>query len=317
MRPNATGRVVSVVLNYMHPDDTLRCVESLSLVEYRNHRIIVVDNGSGEEVVASLVHALDPTVDRILLDENLGYGAGNNVGIRAAVDAGAEFAWVVNPDVVVEPAALGILVRAACLHPDAGILGSRILHGGSEPSRVWFDGGIIDWDAAGATTHLHMGALESEQESFGPYDVDYVTGAGMLLRSRMLADVGLIPEDWFLYFEETAFNVHARRRGWRTMVDPRSRLHHFKRSTGRLPQPYYVYYFVRNRYRFGIEVADASPDEVRDDVASFVDAWRARVRDYRPDWLPVYDRLVTEATQDGISLRRGYRDLAELQTLTA
>jgi len=138
-----------------------------------------------------------------------------------------------------------------------------------------------------------------------------------LLRSRMLSDVGLIPEDWFLYFEETAYNLRAQRRGWRTMVDPRSCLHHFKRSTGRLPQPYYVYYFVRNRYRFGIEVAGATPEAVRQDVKTFIDAWRARVQDARPDWLPTYDRLVAVASEDGISLRRGIRELAELESLTA
>ena len=91
----------------------------------------------------------------------------------------------------------------------------------SDPTRIWFDGGIIDWHQSGATTHLNLGSLESEHAPTWPYDVDYVTGAGMLLRTRMIVDIGLIPEDWFLYFEETAYNVIAQRRGWRTMVDPR------------------------------------------------------------------------------------------------
>ena len=317
MTPNATGRVVSVVLNYMHPDDTLRCVDSLSRVGYEDHRVVVVDNGSGADVVTFLKNGLDPTVQLITSEDNLGYGAGNNLGLVAALDSGAEFCWVLNPDVVVDTKSLSILARTARLHPDAGILGSRIVHGGSEPPRIWFDGGVIDWQRAGATSHRNMGAFESEHAPSGPYEVDYVTGAGMLLRSRMIADVGLIPEDWFLYFEETTYNVLAQRRGWRTMVDSRSRLQHFKRSTGRLPEPYYIYYFVRNRYRFGIEIAASTPEAVSEDVTAFVDSWRARVDQVKPEWLPTFDRLVAAATADGRALRKGMCRLDELEPTTA
>ena len=313
--PTRPGRVVTVVLNHRHADDTMRCVSSLSKVVYENHRVIVVDNGSGTDVVASLRNGLDPTVGLVTSADNLGYGAGNNLGLAAALDSGAEFCWVVNPDVVVDPTSLSVLVRTARLHPDAGILGCRIVHGGSEPTRIWFDGGIIDWEQGGATSHLNMGDLESEHRLTGPYEVDYVTGAGMLLRSRMIDDVGLIPEDWFLYFEETTYNVLAQRSGWRTMVDTRSRLQHFKRSTGRLPEPYYIYYFVRNRYRFGIEIAGSAPEVVEEDVRAFIAAWRLRVEQARPHWLASFDRLVAEAVTDGRSLRRGMRQLDELESL--
>ena len=309
--------MVSIVLNYIHPEDAFRCVASLSRSDYDDHRVIVVDNGSGDEAVAQLRDGLDPTVELIALEDNLGYGGGNNTALRAAMDAGAEFCWVVNPDVVVEPSSLEILVSTARRFPDAGIVGSRILHGGSEPSRIWFDGGTIDWQAAGSTHHVHMGSLESDHPPVSAHDVDYVTGAGMMLRSKMVRTVGLLPDDWFLYFEETAYNVLAQRRGWRTMINTRSRLHHFKRSTGEVPQGYYIYYFIRNRYRFGIEFAGATPDAVSRDLEHFVFSWRDRVRAAAPDWLATYDRLVDEATRDGVALRRGFRDLTELESLTA
>ena len=101
------------------------------------------------------------------------------------------------------------------------------------------------------------------------------------------------------------------------MINPRSRLHHFKRSTGELPQGYYIYYFIRNRYRFGIEVAGATPDAVSQDLDHFVSSWHDRVRGAAPGWLATYDRLVDEATRDGMALRRGFRDLTELESLTA
>ena len=210
-----------------------------------------------------LRRGLDPTVQLIESVQNLGYAAGNNLGLTEAMGEGAEFAWVVNPDVTVEPDSLSKLVSTANRHPNAGIIGSRILYGGSSPAKIWFDGGLIDWNASGSTSHLHMGAVEANHPPSTAYDVHYVTGAGMLLRVAMLRQIGLIPEEWFLYFEETDFNLRAREAGWRTMVEPRSRLHHFQRSTGRLPQPYYVYYFVRNRYRFGMTRAKATPESSR------------------------------------------------------
>jgi len=89
------GRVVAVALNYQHPGDTLRCVQSLGSSDYDNLQILVVDNGSDDAVVSQLRQELDPTVTLIESTENLGYGGGgNNIGLAKAVDAGAEFVWV-------------------------------------------------------------------------------------------------------------------------------------------------------------------------------------------------------------------------------
>jgi len=306
-----------VVLNFMHAEDTLRCVESIQKSDYPDLDIVVVDNGSASVVVRNLVSELDPTIRIILNETNLGYAGGNNVGIRHALERDSAFVWLVNPDVVVDQDALKILVRTAQRYPNAGILGSRILYGGVQPSKIWFDGGTIDWTAAGATKHLRMGALESESPPIPAYDVDYVTGAGMLLSRRIIANIGLLPEEWFLYFEETDYNLRAQRAGWRTMVNPRSRLQHYKRSTGALPQPYYVYYFTRNRVRFGVIRAGASEDQVRTQLEAFVEAWRKKVESNAPEWLSIYDRLVKEAIWDGLSGVTGYRDLSEFSMVAA
>ena len=97
------------------------------------------------------------------------------------------------------------------------------------------------------------------------------------------------------------------------MVNPRSRLLHYKRSSAELPSTYYIYYFVRNRYIFGTEIAGATTDEVGADLEHWVEAWRSKVERHDPSWISIYDRLVTEATKDGTQGRRGYRDLAEFE----
>jgi GT2 family glycosyltransferase len=300
--------VTAVVLNYGHAEDTLRCVSSLGRSRYRNLSIVVVDNASPGDVTPRLRRMLDPAVTMLVTDTNLGYAGGNNVGITEARRRRADLVWLVNPDVVVEPRALSVLVDTAETRPDAGIIGSRMLYGGSDPAKIWFDGGIIDWSRGGATTHLHMGDLDQDVPARGPYPVDYVTGAGMLIRSDVFAEVGLLPEDYFLYFEETAYNLTVQRAGWATLVHAASRLWHHKRSTAALPQPYYVYYFIRNRIIFGTRFSSADADEIETDLGEFIAAWRLKVTVNAPSWVPVYDQLVSIGLEHGRAGRAGRWD---------
>ncbi|MBA2337588.1 MAG: glycosyltransferase family 2 protein [Acidimicrobiia bacterium] len=303
-----TPFVTAIVLNYQHAGDTLRCVRSLAQSDYRRLSLIVVDNGSAPDVVAALEEGLEPTTTLIRSGDNLGYAAGNNLGICRALALGSDLVWLVNPDVVVGPDTLPALVDAADERPAAGIIGSQVLYGGSHPLRIWFNGGLIDWDRGGSPSHRHSGDLYQEGDQGPIVDVDYVTGASMLVRAAVFASIGLLPEDYFLYFEETDFNMQARRAGWEIIVQPASVSWHYKRSTGLLPQPYYIYYFVRNRLNFSRRYSAADPGDIVDDLEPFISGWRAKVTRYAPDWVMVYDRLVEIALQHGLEGRTGRWD---------
>lgn len=294
-------RVYTIVLNHRHVEDTIRCLASLASSSHLDQIPVVVDNGSGADAVEQLRAGLDGV--RVLsLPENTGYGAGNNVGIRYALDHGAEAVWVLNPDTIVEPHTLGTLVAALDSDPSIGIVGPRIVNGGSRPLTIWFNGGEVDLVSGGATRHLDSGVPDAQVPHTGLRDVDYVTGAAMLVRRRLLETVGLIPEEYFLYFEETDLCLRARRAGWRVVVEQEARLAHYKRSAGRLPTPYYVYYYVRNRFVFGQRFTSLPPSEIERSVQDWIAAWRKRVERADPGWVGVYDRLVESALEDG---RRG------------
>lgn len=126
-----------------------------------------------------------------------------------------------------------------------------------------------------------------------------MTGAAMLVRADVFGDAGFLPEHYFLYSEETDFNISARAAGWKTMIDTRARAHHFKRSSGFLPKPYYIYYFVRNRLLFGMRHTDVSADRIEEDLEGFLAAWRDRVHRRSPGALSAFDRLVATAISDG------------------
>jgi GT2 family glycosyltransferase len=129
----------------------------------------------------------------------------------------------------------------------------------------------------------------------------------------MLEAVGLLPEDYFLYFEETDYCREVRAAGWRTLVDDRVSIVHRKRSSGLLPTPYYLYYMTRNRMLFASRHFDADPALVLADFErAFLTPWRSKVEQHAPGWLPQFDELVSWALHDARSGVTGRQPRVEL-----
>lgn len=120
----------------------------------------------------------------------------------------------------------------------------------------------------------------------------------MLVRSDVFGDVGLLPEDFFMYFEETEFCVRAAATGWKVAVEPRAEVVHRFGPAGGLPTETLVYYFVRNRLLFGMRHTEVPFDDLVADVESFVGSWRRRVTERVPQWLERFEQLVVMAVED-------------------
>jgi GT2 family glycosyltransferase len=290
--------VGTVLLNFGDPGDTLRCLSTLEASTVLDQRVVVVDNGPDDEAHRALAQAVGDRAEVIATGSNLGYAGGNNVGIAALLPHRPDFLWVLNPDTEVEPTTLEALLAGAEEVADAGVVGARIAYPGL-PARLWFDGGVVDRDAFGATSHEGAGQLETRRPAPRTVEVDYVTGACMLVRRQVVERVGPIPEKWFLYFEETDFCLRAQRAGFRTVVARRARLLHHKRSSGLLPRPTYLYYMTRNRLLFGQEHFGADLDDVLAHFRTqFLTPWRGRVQEHDAGWVDTFDLLVDLAVQD-------------------
>lgn len=309
------GRVATVLLNYDNADDTLDALETIRRSTFLGQTLIVVDNNPSIAAQQALGDRLDGNVVHIVTGENIGYAAGNNIGIRAALEYSPEFVWILNPDIRVEPSTLEGLLNAADEVPDAGIVGGRILNANAKPQSIWFDGGIVDVTRFGATSHVNSGLDPATTVPRGIVDVDYVTGACMLVRSRAIEQVGFIPEDYFLYFEETDYCRRMQAVGWRTVVDQRVLLSHHKRSSGALPTAHYLYYMTRNRLLFAGQYfpsENSISDALNDFDAAFISPWRARVSERSASWLPVFDEIIESAIHDAHNGVRGKaKSLAE------
>ena len=205
-----------IVLNYNGWRDTVECLRSLEEMDYPNYWTVVVDNGSADDSVARIRERF-PEIPLIETGKNLGEPSGNNVGIRRALDEGADYIWVLNNDTIVDPGALGAMVRVAEAHPAVGAVGS-VLYYMSEPERVqaWGGGRVLMW--WGTSRYLKGPASKGS--------LHYITGACLLLRSRTLREVGLLDERFFLYWVDVELGFRLRKAGWSLAVAEDSRVWH-------------------------------------------------------------------------------------------
>jgi len=307
-------RVFAIVLNFRHPGDTIRCVASLRRSAERAIFPVVVNNESGGDDADRLRHALGPAVPILESPVNVGYAAGNNIGIRHALERDADYVWILNPDTEIEPDTLQLMMATMTSRSDAGIVGTLNLVGGSSPPIIQFAGGRIDWEGGAITESIGQGEPLTNRPRRETYDVDYVAGTSMLIRRRVFDEVGMLPERYFLYFEETDFQLRAAGKGWKSVINPLAHVWHHQRSATHLPAPFYTYYYIRGRILFGKEFTDLSDDKLEEGLSGFIGGWRSRVLERAPDWLGTYDLLVQWALVDGRAGRTGPRPEVDAMT---
>jgi GT2 family glycosyltransferase len=209
-------KVHVIVLNWNGWTDTSSCLSSLEHLNYPNYQVIVVDNGSTDDS-ASRLRRQFPALELIETGKNLGFAGGCNVGIRRALDQGADFIWLLNNDTTVDPGALQALVDNARENPRIGAVGSAIYFM-DQPQRIqaWGGGYINLW--LGRSGHF-LKRISDRQ-------IQFLTGASLLLSRPALQAVGMLDEGFFMYWEDADFCFRLRRAGWQLAVAGRSIVWH-------------------------------------------------------------------------------------------
>lgn len=223
----STPRILVVSLNFRTPGMTLRSADSaLRAMEGLNAELVIVDNDSGDgsvEAMQAHVAAQGWPVRIIASGHNGGFGAGNNVGIRAGMSDGRapDYVYILNSDAFPRPDALRLLVDHLETHPQAGIAGSYIEGEDGVPHVTAFRFPSIWSELEGAARFgpisrllaSHRVPLEIPETT---QRVDWLAGASMLMRHEMLERIGLFDETFFLYFEETDLCRRAATAGYET-----------------------------------------------------------------------------------------------------
>ena len=247
-------RVYAIILNWHGWADTLDCLDSVLRSDYSELRVVVCDNGSTDdsleriragaadrrlgrvaeysraEAEAGGDMSRDPPLVLVRNGENLGYAGGCNVGIRYALARGdASFVWLLNNDTVVRPDALSALVRRVQADPEIGLCGSLLLYHDA-PDVIQAVGGFRYNRWLGTSRQLYQfepaSIVSRLDERSVSRQIFGVQGASVLATRRFLDDVGLLSEDYFLYFEEQDWAARAERRGFRRAVALDSVVYH-------------------------------------------------------------------------------------------
>ena len=221
--PSAPSAPVAVVLNYRTPDDTLLAVRALLASKRPFAQVFVVDNAADDECRRALAEvARDITF--LSAGGNTGFSAGVNLGIRQALDAGATHVMLVNSDVLLPVRTLDTLLAVMAAGSRRGVV-SPVIASRAAPDVV-ASAGMRYSERTGRMKHGGAGSSMSAQAFADWQPVEGVSGCAMLVSRDVFEAVGLMPEAYFFSFEDLAFCLSARDRGFDVGVAGRAVAYH-------------------------------------------------------------------------------------------
>lgn len=247
-RINEMISIYTIILNYNNFDDTLECVESLYNIKNNidiYNRIIIVDNASTDGSGDRLKQLYKGKVVFLQADKNIGYAAGNNLGIKYALENNADYICILNNDTVVKMNFIEPCIKYISSHEKVGFLSPVIEEYRTE--KVQSTGGDIIFEKGMVTLNnngMDRNKLPSEIEC------DYIGGACLLFKSSIIDEIGYIPECYFLFFEETEWCWRAKKAGLHNVCLANTYIKHKGSASINAISGLHSYLMERNRIVF-------------------------------------------------------------------
>jgi GT2 family glycosyltransferase len=291
-------KISIVIVNWNGRKFLPECLESLRHQAYRRFSIILVDNGSNDGSIDFVIHNY-PEVKTIALSKNVGFSVANNIAIKTVK---TEYVALLNNDAVAHPLWLQSLMGALESCPEAGFAASKILY---------YDNPEIIDRAGDSYTRAGAGLLRGRAEPASSYNKqEWIFGAcaaAALYRTRMLRDIGLFDEDFFLLYEDVDLSFRAQLRGYKCLYVPEAIVHHKVSSSIIYDSPTSVYYGHRNlewvyikNMPAGLILKTIFPHIIYDMAAFFFFTARGRSKDFikaKWDALKVLNKVLKKRRQ--------------------
>ena len=228
-----------ITINYNGIKDTCELIDSIAFND--NMEVIVVDNASKQDE-ASIISERFPHIKVIRSAQNLGFAGGNNLGIKAAK---GDYILLINNDTYFKECNIDALIKRLESSKKIGVVCPKIR----------FAWGINPIQFAGYTPlsaiTVRNQAIGFGEEDKGQYDcahpTPYAHGAAMLMKRAAIEKVGLMPECFFLYYEELDWSMMFTRAGYEIWYDPACTVYHKESQTTGQNSPLRTYYITRNR----------------------------------------------------------------------
>lgn len=239
LHPKLPKQVDCIIVNFQTFELTNRAIESV-LKEPELNQVIVVDNHSQDDSPPKLkaVWGDHPQVKLIFSDQNVGFGMGNNLGLKQAT---APYIFLLNSDAEVVPGCLKILLEELAQNPQIGLAAPQILCPDGQEQR----------DAQG----YFPTALRILSQKSGQFDLsdhpDWLSGVSLIIRRLDFLSIGGFDPDYFMYFEDIDLSWRVRQQGWQLAKVRQAQVIHqggssFKKQTTR--QKKQIYYQAQELY---------------------------------------------------------------------
>jgi len=238
--PNSEIMLSVVIVNWNAKQLLQACLDSIySTVGSLSHEVIVVDNASTDGS-AAMIGVQYPQVRLLQNRENVGFARANNQAIPLSV---GRYILLLNPDTIVCPGALQRLIDFMEIHPESGAVGPKIIHPQGRLrvlscgyqlglrtvfNHFFFLSRLFPTHPAFRGLHLLAGVHDAV-----PMQVEWLSGAALLVRRRVIEEVGLLDERWFMYAEDKEWCDRIMQAGWTLYHVPGAEVIHYFGASSR------------------------------------------------------------------------------------
>lgn len=259
------SKVFISLLTFNDNKSTLECLKSITDLNIDNIElyVVVVDNAS-DKPFKTEESLRQFNLKIIRNDKNLGFSGGHNIGIKYSLEKGADYVVILNNDTEVERNLIKNMLQS--FKNEIGIVVPKIYfakgfeyhnkrYSEKEKGKViWYAGGEIDWKNV---LGKHIGVDDIDGSKYSQKkETEIATGCCMMIKKEVFEKVGMLDDNYFLYYEDADFSVRTKKNGYRILFEPTANLWHKNAAaTGGSGSELQDYYITRNRLIFGIKYA--------------------------------------------------------------
>jgi GT2 family glycosyltransferase len=243
-------KVSIIIVHLKNVTNLVDCIVSLNEIIYPKFEIIIVHNGCKSTALTTQLDSVKKNIKKIINTEfNLGFARANNIGIKEALNNEADYVLLLNDDTVVSPDFLNSLVDMAEKNSDIAMLGPKIYFF-DEPERIWFAGAEFIEETCQVIAP-RSGEIDASLNDSKAIDSDYITGCSLLIRRKILDQIGLLDERFFLYWEDVDWGLRVKKAHLKNAVVPSSKIwHKISVSTGGPNSLLKLYHKIRSYLLF-------------------------------------------------------------------
>lgn len=226
-----------VILSYKNIEDTVECINSVKACNHHDYHteIILVDNSETDFFLNQILMQCEP--DITMLTKNEGYSAGNNAGMKIALDHKCDYIIVINNDTIVEPNFIDGLIDVFKEHKNVGLVAPLIYR--FIDKKIWSSGGKFN-PILCKYSMINNPLFETKQMQF-------INGCCFCIEASTLQNVGFMDERYFMYSEDTEYSIRLTNRGYVHYVTPNSIIYHKVSISSKAGSPFQLYYLYRNK----------------------------------------------------------------------